>query len=63
MKSRGRPFRPLTEEEKAIILEYLTNNESYQEVAERHGMTKDSLRYKVSKYRREQEINGEKSDN
>lgn len=59
MKPQGRPYRPLTEEEKKIILEYLTNDESCQVVAERHGMTKDALRYKVIKYRKEQKTNGE----
>ena len=59
MKPQGRPYRPLTEEEKAIILEYLETTLSYQEVAEKYGMTKDALRYKVNKYRKEQETNGE----
>lgn len=59
MKMQGRPYRPLTEEEKKIILEYLESTLSYQEVAEKYGMTKDALRYKVNKYRKEQKINGE----
>lgn len=59
MKPQGRPYRPLTEEEKVIILEYLESTLSYQEVAEKYGMTKDALRYKVNKYRKEQEANGE----
>lgn len=61
MKPQGRPYIPLTEEEKAIILEYLETTLSYQEVAEKHGMTKDSLRYKVNKYRKEQKANGEEN--
>ena len=59
MKPQGRPYRPLTEEEKVIILEYLESTLSYQEVTEKYGMTKDALRYKVNKYRKEQEANGE----
>lgn len=62
MKTQGRPYRPLTEEEKAIILEYLETTLSYQEVAEKHGMTKDALRYKVNKYRKELEANGEENN-
>lgn len=62
MKLIGRPIRPLTPEEKAIILEYLTSDLSYQEVAEKHDMTKDALRYKVGKYRKEQEKNGKKDN-
>ena len=62
MKPQGRPIRPLTEEEKSIILEYLESTLSYQEVAEKHGMTKDALRYKVKKYRKEQESNGEENN-
>ena len=42
-------------------VEYLETTLSYQEVAEKHGMTKDSLRYKVNKYRKEQKANGEEN--
>lgn len=62
MKAQGRPYRPITEEDKAIILEYLETTLSYQEVAEKYGMTKDALRYKVNKYRKELEKNGEENN-
>lgn len=62
MKPQGRPYTPLTEEDKKIIMEYLETTLSYQEVAEKYGMTKDALRYKVNKYRKEQEKNGKENN-
>lgn len=61
MKLQGRPPKPLTEAEIEIVLEYLTNDLSCQEVAEKHGMSKDALRYKVRKFRKEQAENGKKN--
>ena len=61
MKPIGRPMKPLTEEEKKAIIELLSGDESYQEVADKYGMTKDSLRYKVNKYRKEVAENGQEN--
>lgn len=57
MKPVGRPMKPLTEKEKKAIVELLSGDESYQEIADKYDMTKDSLRYKVNKYRKEVEKN------
>lgn len=61
MKAHGRPYVPLTEQEKLIVLEYLETDKGLQEVAEKYGYTKNWLRYKVVKYRRECDTNGEKN--
>jgi transposase-like protein len=55
MKPIGRSPKPLTEDEKQMILEYLTSDKSLKEVAEQHGISDAGLRYKVKKYRKETE--------
>ncbi len=60
MKPQGRPYVPLTESEKKIVMEYLNNNETCETVAKRYGMTKATLQNKVRKYRKEKEKNAAK---
>lgn len=62
MKKAGRTASPLTKEEKAIVIEYLTGDLSQQEVADKYGITKGVLRYKLAKYRKENENGKEKSN-
>lgn len=62
MKPSGRSVQPLTEEEKKAILEFLSNDLSYEQQAKKLGMTKSQFRYRVAKYRKEQEVNGEKNN-
>jgi hypothetical protein len=58
MKPVGRSPKPLTEEEKQMILEYLTTDKSLKEVSAKYGISDAGLRYKVKKYRKETEDNG-----
>lgn len=59
MKASGRSMQPLTEEEKQAIKEFLQNDLSYEQQAQKLGLTKSQFRYRVAKYRKEQEANGE----
>lgn len=59
MKASGRSTQPLTEEEKQAIEEFLTNDLSYEQQAQKLGLTKSQFRYRVAKYRKEQITNGE----
>lgn len=61
MKPVGRSPKPLTEEEKQMILEYLTTDKSLKEVADKYGISDAGLRYKVKKYRKETEDNGKEN--
>jgi transposase-like protein len=61
MKPVGRSPKPLTEEEKQMILEYLTTDKSLKEVAGKYGISDAGLRYKVKKYRKEQTDNGKEN--
>ena len=61
MKPQGRSIKPLTEQEKKAITEFLSNDESYQEMADKLGMPRETFRYKVNKYRKEQK-NGQKDN-
>lgn len=55
MIKRGRPRVMLTEDEKKMIEEYFSNNLNLQQMADKVGITKASLRYKIEKYHREQQ--------
>lgn len=61
MKRQGREPKPLTAEEKALVEEFIQNSDSYDQFAEKHGITKAQLRYKVTKYRKEQTDNGKEN--
>ena len=61
MKKQGREPKPLTAEEKVLVEEFIQNSDSYDQFAEKHGMTKAQLRYKVAKYRKEQTDNGKEN--
>ena len=63
MKSIGRSTQPLTEEEKKAIIEFLNNDLSYEEQGKKLGLTKAQFRYRVAKYRKEQEENYGKKTN
>lgn len=62
MKPIGRAYQPLTEQELTIVKEYLESDKSLQEVADKHGISYAGLRYKIAKYRKECEINGQKGN-
>ena len=61
MKPQGRSPKPFTETDLKMIQEYLESDKSSQEVAEKYGVSASGLRYKVKKYRKEQETNGEEN--
>lgn len=60
MKPIGRSPKPLTEEDKQMVIEYLESDKSLKEVAQKYGISDAGLRYKVKKFRKETE-NGEES--
>lgn len=59
MKPQGRSPKPFTATDLEMIKEYLETDKSLKEVAEKYGISSEGLRYKVKKYRKEQEANGE----
>lgn len=59
MKASGRSMQPLTEEERQAIKEFFQNDLSYEQQAKKLGLTKSQFRYRVAKYRKEIEANGE----
>lgn len=63
MKPRGRSPKPFTERDLEMIKEYLESDKGYKEVAEKYGLSDTGLRYKVNKYRKEQEENGKEENN
>lgn len=63
MKPVGRSPKPFTETDLQMIKEYLETDKSLKEVSAKYGISDAGLRYKVKKYRKEQEINGKKEDN
>lgn len=60
MKPIGRSPKPFTETDLQMIREYLESDKSLKEVAGKYGISDGGLRYKVKKYQKEQEANGEK---
>lgn len=62
MKASGRSTQPLTVEEKQAIEEFLMNDLSYEQQAQKLGLTKSQFRYRVAKYRKEQEANGKENN-
>lgn len=62
MKPRGRSPKPFTETDLQMIKEYLETDKSLKEVSEKYGISDAGLRYKVNKYRKEFDNNGEKSN-
>ncbi len=61
MKPIGRSPKPLTETDLQMIREYLDTDKSLKEVAAKYGVSTEGLRYKVKKYRKETENNGEEN--
>lgn len=61
MKQRGRVYTPLTDEEREIVLRFLSNDKSYVEFAKEVGLTVAQLKYRVAKYRKEIKNNEEES--
>lgn len=59
MKPHGRSPKPFTATDLEMITEYLETDKSLKEVAEKYGVSSEGLRYKVKKYRKELEANGE----
>ena len=59
MKPQGRSPKPFTATDLEMITEYLKTDKSLKEVAEKYGVSSEGLRYKVKKYRKELESNGE----
>lgn len=56
MRKSGRTYTPLTAEQLKAVKDYLETDMSYDEVAEKYGITKSALRYWVTqKYKREQQ--------
>lgn len=55
MKRMGRFTVPLTKTEIAMVEEYLNTNQSLKEVSAKYGISDGGLRYKVQKYRKEQQ--------
>lgn len=63
MKPHGRSPKPFTATDLEMIAEYLKTDKSLKEVAEKYGISSEGLRYKVKKYRKEFEANGEENCN
>ncbi len=63
MKPVGRSLKPFTEKDLAMIKEYLETDKSLKEVSAKYGISDAGLRYKVKKYRKEQEERGKEEDN
>lgn len=57
MKRRGGTSAPLTEQERQIVEDFIKNDLSYDEMANKVGLTKAQLRYRVAKYRKERKAN------
>ena len=55
LKPRGRSPQPFTENDLAMIKEYLETDKSLKEVSEKYNLSSEGLRYKVCKYRKQQE--------
>ena len=60
MKAVGRSPIPLTEEQKAIVKEYLESREGYDEIARKHNKSPTTIQYWVTKYRKCQQEDTEK---
>ena len=56
MKPRGRSPQPFTERDLEMIKEYLETDKGLKEVAEKYGLSSEGLRYKVRKFRKQQEL-------
>lgn len=61
MKPQGRSPIPFTERDIEMIKEYLNTDKSLKEVSAKYGISAPGLRYKVKKYRKENENNGKES--
>lgn len=59
MKPRGRSPQPFTERDLEMIKEYLETDKGLKEVAEKYGLSSEGLRYKVRKFRKQQELQQE----
>ena len=55
MKPRGRSPQPFTERDLTMIKEYLETDKGLKEVSEKYGLSSEGLRYKVRKFRKQQE--------
>lgn len=53
MRKRGRRYIPLTNEERKLVEDFLSNDLSYEEMSNKIGISKSQLRYKVMKYQKE----------
>lgn len=60
MKPRGRSPQPFTKKDLEMIREYLDTDKSLKEVAEKYGLSSEGLRYKVRKFRKQQETEAKK---
>ena len=52
MRPVGRPPQDLSDNDMAMVREYLTTDISLDAVSEKYKMPKSTVRYKVDKYRR-----------
>lgn len=59
MRKQGREPTPLTADERKIVEEFIQNSDGYEEFAKKVGLTKAQLRYRVTKYRKEQNAHGQ----
>lgn len=59
LKPRGRSPQPFTERDLEMIKEYLETDKGLKEVAEKYGLSSEGLRYKVRKFRKQQELQQE----
>lgn len=62
MKPKGRSPIPLTEQDLKMVKEYLESDKGLQEVADKYGVSREGLRYKVKKYRKETEQSGQETN-
>lgn len=55
MRKVGRERQPLTDVEIQMVREYLETRKTLKEVSEAYGISDAGLRYKIKKYKQEQE--------
>lgn len=63
MRKQGGQPSPLTAEEVKIVETFIQNDLTYDQMAEKVGLTKAQLRYRVAKYQKERAEIGEKNSN
>ncbi len=63
MKPRGRSITPLTEKDIEMVKAYLESDRSLEDVARQYNTSKEGLRYKVVKYRKQKDAKENQTDN